>query len=152
MTLKEQIQADFIQAFKEKNETKKRALSMLKSKIVEAEKMQGAGTSLEDVVIMKVVIASVKQRKQSIEEFKKAGREDMAAAETAEMEILMTYMPPQMSEAELREKVSWVLRENDDFESEARNKKIGVITGKINKNWNGLFDQKMLQKILNEVC
>lgn len=151
MTLKEQIQADFTQAFKEKNTVKKSALGMLKSKITEAEKMQGAGVSLEDSTVMKVVITSVKQRKQSIEEFKKAGREDMVAAETAEMEVLMTYMPPQMTEEELRSRVSWVLSQ-EELKDAPRNKKIGMATGQMNKSWNGLFDSKMLQQILNEVC
>ena len=147
MTLKAQINKDFLEAYKAKDEKKKNALGMLKSKITEAEKLK-KNVELDDVETLRVIISSAKQRNQSIEEYSKAGRTDLVEAEREELRALEVYLPKQMNEAELREKVNEILSE---ITATNRNQKVGMATGAMNKKFPGQFDPKELVKILSEV-
>ena len=82
-TLKERIGNDFILAMKNKDEDGKSALRGIKSKITEAEKAKD-NTDLSDEGVLKVLASAIKQRKQSIEEYKKGNREDLIRKENAE--------------------------------------------------------------------
>jgi uncharacterized protein YqeY len=64
---------------------------------------------LDDAAILAIVERLVKQRKDSIAAFQAAGREDLVATETAEMQILQTYLPPQLTEQEISSEVEAAL-------------------------------------------
>lgn len=66
---------------------------------------------LDDAAVQKIVTSLVKQRQDSIDQFKKGGREDLVSKEEAEMKFLLSYMPAQMSEAEVRQIVDWAIQE-----------------------------------------
>ena len=66
---------------------------------------------LDDVAIQKIISTAVKQRQDSIEQFKAGGRQDLVDKEEAELKFLMTYMPKQMDEAELRKIIDWAVTE-----------------------------------------
>jgi uncharacterized protein YqeY len=149
LTLKKRIENDFAEAFKARNERKKSALSMLKAKIVEGEKANKNQPLSEDEVL-KVVLASVKQRKQSIEEFERGGRTDLVDKEKAELEVLEIYLPSQMTEDEIRAKASEILSSLNP--GDPKNKKVGMTMGVFNKNFRGMFDSNLLKKILEEIA
>ena len=96
----EKIEMDLKAAMKEKNEIKLGTLRMLKAAIKnkEIDKKQ----PLTETEILDVIQKQVKQRKDSMTEFEKAGREDLLKKEKAETEILLQYLPQQLNEAELK--------------------------------------------------
>jgi len=148
MSLKKKIQEDFIVAMKTKNEVAKAAISGLKAKITEAEKAN-SNTELTDPEILKVVSNAVKQRKQSYEDFVKGNRLDLANKENAEMLVLETYLPAQMSDDSIREALSEILK---GFESETNlNKKFGQAMGQFNKKFTGQADPKKVKELLEEM-
>ena len=149
MTLKEKINADYIAAFKAKDTIGKSALSGLKSKILEAEKAGPAGTELSDADVLKIVISTVKQRNQSVEEFTKAGRMDLVDQEVLELEPIESYLPKQMNDSELTEAVKNVISEFADA-----NISVQALTGKtigaFNKKFPGMADPIRLKEIIME--
>jgi len=66
---------------------------------------------LDDAGVIKIITSSVKQRQDSIEQFKQGAREDLVAKEEAELKFLQAFLPAQMSEAELKELVNWAVTE-----------------------------------------
>jgi uncharacterized protein YqeY len=107
--LKERIAADLKEAMKARDRlrlnTLRSALSGFTYKRTEG------GHELSDDEEIEVVRRLVKQRGDSLTEFERAGREDLAAKERSEREILMAYLPPQRSPAEIRAIVQSVLAE-----------------------------------------
>lgn len=149
ITLKKRIEQDFVQAFKAKEERKKSALSMLKAKIIEGEKANKNQPLSEDEVL-KVILASVKQRKQSIEEFQKAGRKDLAEKESRELAAIEVYLPSQMTEDEIRAKALEILSTMNP--GDPKTKRVGMTMGVFNKNFRGMFDTNILKKLLEEIA
>lgn len=97
----DQISKELLTAMKAKDEVRVSTLRMLVSAVrykeIQAKKPLGEGEFLE------VIQAEAKRRKESIEEYSKANRADLAAKEEAEFNILKAYLPEPMSEAELRD-------------------------------------------------
>lgn len=149
VTLKKRIEQDFVQAFKAKEERKKSALSMLKAKIIEGEKAN-KNQPLSDDEVLKVILASVKQRKQSIEEFQKAGRTDLVEKESGELAAIEVYLPSQMTEDEIKAKALEILSTMNP--GDPKTKKVGMTMGVFNKNFRGMFDTNLLKKLLEEIA
>lgn len=99
MSLIEKIQADLTAAIKEKDELRLSVLRMVKAalKNKEIEKMR----PLEGLEAQQVLQTLVKQRHESVEQFTKGGRGDLAAKEASEITIIEKYLPPAPSDAEL---------------------------------------------------
>lgn len=148
MTLKEQISSDFITAFKNKDNVSKSALSFLKAKITDAEKNpNNKNSELGDDDVLKVVLSSIKQRKDSIEQFKKANRLDLVEKEEFELNVISKYLPKQFSSIELKEKVTELMT-TIVLDVNNRNKNIGMLMGIMNKTYKGMFDVNDLKLIL----
>lgn len=99
MSLSEQIQKDIVAAMKAKDELRLSVLRMVKSalKLKEVEKIRPLDES-ESIQLLQTL---VKQRKESIEQFAKGGRQDLVDKETSELKILETYLPAGASEVEM---------------------------------------------------
>ena len=102
-TLLEQINSDIATAMKAKDQPKLVPLRMLKSAITNREIEKGR--ALDEREALQVVASLVKQRRDSIEQFGKAGRQDLVDRETAEIVVLEGYLPPPVAEAELTQTV-----------------------------------------------
>ena len=99
MSLKAQILEDIKTAMKAKESFRLATLRLLSAAIKQKEVDERV--ELEDAAVLAIVEKLIKQRKDSISQFEKAGRQDLVDAETAEMAILTAYLPAQMSEAEI---------------------------------------------------
>ena len=106
MSIAEQIEKDYIQAYKAKDQVRLGTLRLLKTaaKNKQVELMR----PLTDDDVMNVIIRELKQRQDSIEQFTAAGRTDLADKEAAEAEVRKGYMPAQLTEEELAEVVEMV--------------------------------------------
>jgi len=104
MTLAEQIQKDIVTAMKAKDEMRLSVLRMVKSalQLREVEKMR----ALDPAESIQLLQTLAKQRKESIDQFAKGGRQDLVDKETSELKILESYLPAGASEAEMDEAIS----------------------------------------------
>ncbi|MCF7846436.1 MAG: GatB/YqeY domain-containing protein, partial [Candidatus Peribacteraceae bacterium] len=106
MSLKNRITEELTAAMKNSREIEKDALRMLKAEIMKAEVAGAAKIELDDAEILKIIKRLVKQRRDSIEQFEKGGRPELAEKEKAEIEILEKYLPEQLSEEKITEIVA----------------------------------------------
>ncbi|MGA8574660.1 MAG: GatB/YqeY domain-containing protein [Candidatus Cybelea sp.] len=105
-----------------------------------------SGQELSDADELDVVRRLVKQRADSIGEFEKAGRTDLAEKERTEREILLAYLPAQRSAAEIREIVQGVLAE---LPPESRN--AGGVMKVVMPQLRGVADGNLVRQIVNEL-
>jgi uncharacterized protein YqeY len=103
MTLKDKIISDLTAAMKARDAARTSTLRMVKAAITNREKEGGAAVTDEDV--MKLLRSQVKQRRDSVEQYQKAGREDLAEKESAEITVIEEYLPQAASEAEIERTV-----------------------------------------------
>jgi uncharacterized protein YqeY len=101
MTIRDQIQGDTTSAMKQRDRTRVAALRMLGAALKNAE--IEAGRPLTEQEEQTILRRQLKQREESAEAFRKAGREEQAASESAEAEIVRTYLPAPLSQTELEE-------------------------------------------------
>jgi uncharacterized protein YqeY len=109
MSMIEQIQKDITEAMKARQEQRLSTLRMVKSalKLKEVEKM----APLDDKESQQILTTLIKQRKESIEQFTKGGRQEMADKEAAEIKLIETYLPKAAGEAEIVAGVKAVIAE-----------------------------------------
>ena len=104
--LQEQLTKDLIAAMKAREEVKVGVLRFLQSAIKNAMiDYRVKGKELGDAEVLEVMVKQVKQRNDSIAQYKTGGREDLVQKEEAEKAILQSYLPAQMSEDEMRKLV-----------------------------------------------
>ena len=108
--LEEKIMEDYKKAMKEKEALKVSVLSFLRAELKNAA-IDKRKDKLEDAEVIAVVKKQVKQRQDSIEQFKNGGRQDLAEKETKELEILKSYLPRQLSEDKIREIIEETVKE-----------------------------------------
>jgi len=99
MALKDQIIADMTAAMKAKDAARTSTLRMVKAAIMNREKEGGAALTDEDV--MKLLRSQMKQRRDSIEQYQKADRQDLVDKEQAELAIIEAYLPQAASQEEI---------------------------------------------------
>lgn len=132
MTLKEKINKDYLEAFKQKETLKKNLLSVIKGEIQTVEKNTGSNT-LSDEEVTKILNKTVKSLKETI-----ALSNDEKSI--AELSIIESYLPKQMTEQEITEKVQSLI------DSGAKN------MGDFMKAFNGLpVDRKLVNQIVNQL-
>ncbi len=144
--LKARLDGDIKAAMKDREAGKLRlsVLRMVKSaaKYLEIERKEG----LTDEDLLTVFVKEVKQRRDSIDEFKKGNRMDLVEASEAELAILQEYLPQQLSEAELRELVQAAVQETG-----AQSKKdMGKVMADLMPRTKGRADGKLLNRIVQE--
>jgi uncharacterized protein len=100
-TLKEQLRTDLTAAMKARDELVKATLRMTLTAIGHAEVAGTQARELDDAEVIKVITKEAKKRAESAEAFAAAGREELAAQERAEGEVLARYLPAQLSDDEL---------------------------------------------------
>ena len=110
MSLNEKIAGDLTAAMKAKDAARTSVLRMLKAAVTN-KGMVEKGRDLEDAEVLQVVASLVKQRRDSIEQFAKAGRTDLLDKETAEIAILEHYLPPAVSPEEIDAAVAAAIAE-----------------------------------------
>ena len=99
MPLVDDVNRAITEAMKAKDAQRLSALRMLKAAFMNREVERGR--ALDDTESLQVIASLIKQRRDSIEQFTKGGREDLASKEAAEMAVLEAYLPPAIGEAEI---------------------------------------------------
>ena len=145
MSLKEQLTTDMKEAMKSHDKDRLAVIRMVRGAIRQQEIDGQKELSDEDVIA--VMSKEIKMRKDSIEEFKKGGREDLIAKTQAEIDVLMPYMPAQLSEDEVRELVKAAVAET----GAATPKDMGKVMGALMPKVKGRADGKMVNQLVRAV-
>lgn len=129
MTLKDQITEDMKSAMRAKEAARLGTIRLLFAAIKQRE--VDDRIVLDDAAVISTIEKMIKQRKDSISQFEKAGRDDLVAVESAEMVILQAYMPAQMSEAEVQAAVAAAVAATGAAGPQDMGKVIGVLKGQL---------------------
>src|SRR4029077_1345008 len=111
MALYDRIQSEMVNARVKRDEVALDTLSLLKSELVKASKEGGASGQIDVDLVVRVTRKEVKRREEAIEVYRKAGREDSARREEAEMRVLRDYLPASLSDAQIEAEVRAVIDE-----------------------------------------
>ncbi|NEW62070.1 GatB/YqeY domain-containing protein [Granulicatella sp. zg-ZJ] len=145
MTLMEQLNTDMKEAMKAKDKERLSVIRMLKAS-VQKEQIE-VGRDLTDDEALTILSRELKQRKDSIREFEKAGRTDLAEKTQFEVGVVEQYMPKQLSEDEVKEVLKAIIQEvgatsASDF---------GKVMGKAMATLKGQADGNIVNKLVKEL-
>jgi len=144
-TLSEQIRADLTAAMKAQEKDRLSTLRMLQSAI--KNEQINAGHELSDEVAMTVIRKAVKQRQDSIEQYTKGNRPELAEKERSEMELLKTYLPPELTDDEIESGVREIIASTG-----AQSKKdMGKVMKEATGRYKGRVDGKKIQEIVSRL-
>lgn len=144
MGLKDQILEDMKTYMKEKNQVALGAIRMLRSEIKNAE-IDKSGDLTDDEVI-RVISSSIKKRKDSVNQYRDAGRHDLAAKEEEEIKVLEKYMPEQLSEEEIKEIIVEEMKELDTPDKKYFGKIMKNVMAKVGNRADGKLVNKMVKE------
>jgi len=144
---KKQLQDELKQAMLSKDSIKTSVLRMLISAIGYAEIQKGgAGYVATEEDVLAVIQKEAKQHKDSIEQFKNAGRQDLVDKESSELQILSAYLPAQMEESEVRKIVTETITQVNATSPADMGKVMGALMPKLK----GKADGGLISKIVKE--
>lgn len=146
MPLKEQVQQDLIAAMKGKDEVATSAIRLLKAAIIKFE-TAGEKKIATDEDIIQLAGKEIKQRKDSIEQFEKGNRPELAEKEKLEMAVLEKYLPAQLSEEEVRAIIKEVIAST----GATGKSDLGRVMGGVVPRTKGKADGAMVTKIVQEL-
>ena len=134
-------------AMKAHDQVRMNAVRSIKSAILLAKTAEGAKESLEDADVVKLIMKLAKQRRESAEQYTAAGRPELAENELAEAAVLEEYLPRQLSEAEVEEKLKEIISATGASSPADMGKVMGVAT----KQLAGLADGKTISTIVRKL-
>lgn len=146
MSLKEKLAEDLKDAMRSRDESRKTAIRMLLTAIKNAE--VAAIRQFDDAEVLAVIAKQVKQRRESIEEFKKAGRQDLVDKEMAEMRVLEAYLPAQMSRDEIVAEAQKVIAELGARGPQDKGKVMGAIMPRLSGRAEGRLVNEVVTELL----
>lgn len=145
--LKQKLKEELKQSMLARNELKTSVIRMVISAITYYEIQKGgAGYEATDEDVLQVIQKEAKQRRDSIEEFKKANRPELVEKETKELEMLQVYLPQQMEETEIKALVKETINQTGAKTIAEMGKVMGALMPKIK----GKADGGMVSKIVKE--
>jgi uncharacterized protein YqeY len=149
MSLREHLNADLKDAMRARDETRKSTIRMVLAAIVNAEKEEGA-TELTDGDVQAVIAQQAKQRRDAIAEYERGGREDLAAQERAELEIIMAYLPQQLTEDEIEQAARRRIDEIGATSMAQMGAVMGPLMAKIGDRADGHAVNRIVRRLLSE--
>jgi uncharacterized protein len=148
MTLKESLQEDWKTALKAKDKFKASTISMAKAAVLLAEKTDGV--QLDDAKVVDILAKEVKQRRDSVLEFEKGNRQDLVDQTKAEIEILLNYLPQQLSESEISDIVRQAVDEMGANSMKDMKAVMAIVTPKIKGRADGKMVSQLVRDSLNK--
>ena len=147
MTLKERLSDDLKSSMKEKNIVRKNVVQLIRSGVLQIEKDKKV--TLDDDGVLEVIAKQLKQRKDSLPEYEKSGREDLISGLKQEIEILMEYLPKQLTEDELLEIVKAAIEETGAASMKDMGKIMAIVKPKTAGRADGKAISDAAKKLFN---
>ena len=138
MSLKERLAEDLKNSMKNKDTVRKNTVQLVRSGILQFEKDNKV--VLDDDGVIDVIAKELKQRRDSLPEFEKSGRDDLIEKLHREMEVLMEYLPKQLTEEELTEIIKKAISDTGASSIKDMGKVMGIVT----KETKGRADAKLI--------
>lgn len=143
-TIKERLQDDWKKALKARDKFRSSVLSTTKSAILLVEKNEGI--ELEDEKVIEILAKEIKQRKEAMLEFEKGNRQDLVDQSQSEIEILLNYLPQQLSEEEIKS----IIKEAALEVGANSIKEMGKVMAKVRPAIVGRADGKLVSQFVKE--
>ncbi len=144
MDIREQLMQDLKAAMKDKDTIKKNTVTMVRSAILQFEKDNL--TELDEDGIMEIIAKELKKRRDVLPEYEKSGRDDLIADINREIEILLAYLPEQLTREELEVIVADAIAQTGATSMKDMGKIMGAVMPKVK----GRADGKMINAIVKE--
>jgi uncharacterized protein YqeY len=145
MSLKEKLADDLKSAMKEKDTVRKNTVQMIRAGVLQIEKDKKI--TLDDEGVLEVIAKQLKQRRDSLPDYEKSGRDDLIAELKAEMDVLMGYLPQQLTREELEAIVQAAVRDT----GASTLKDMGKIMAAVMPKTKGRADGKMINEIARQM-
>lgn len=146
----DRVKTDLTAAMKAQDDVRRRALRSLRAALANKEieqRQEGAETTLSTEDELAVVQKQVKQRRDSIEQYEEAGREDLVEKEREEMEVLEEYLPERLSDEELSERLEGIIEEVGATSMGD----MGPVMGRAMEELRGRVDGNRVRKMVQEL-
>lgn len=143
--LEDKILNDYKQAMKDRDALKSSALSLLRADLINTA-IAKKKDKLEDKDVIAVIKKQIKQRQDSIEQFTKGNRPELAEKETKEMDILKQYLPEELPQEEVIKLIEEVIRAS----CASGMKDMGKVMKEVTEKIGGRADSKMVSQIVKE--
>jgi len=145
MSLKEKLQSDLRDAIRQKDEVRKRALRLALAAVTNAEVAQRK--DLDDPSVLAVLAKEAKTRQESIEEYGKAGRDDLVAQQEAELAVLEAYLPRQLSREEIAARAKAAIEQL----GVSGMGQMGLVMKSLMQELRGQADGKLVNQVVREL-
>ena len=145
MSLKEQLKEDLKTAMRDKDVVKRDSIRSINTMIKQIEVDERKDLNDEDVI--KLIQKGIKQREESISQYKAASRDDLVALEQAQVDIFMLYLPAQVSEEELEAGMKEIISQVGATSM----KDIGKVMGNATKRFAGVADGKRINEMVKKL-
>lgn len=146
MSLSERLNDDMKQAMKNQDKFKLSVIRMVRSAVKNVEIDERK--TLDDNEVLDILNRELKQRRDSLQEFEKAGRTDLAESVKAEIDILQDYLPQQLSEEEIKEIVQQTIQETGASSKADMGKLMGALMPKVKGRADGKVVNQTVQQLL----
>lgn len=149
--LKDTLAGDLKDAMRSKDQVRLRTIRSLRAALMEKEieLREGGSASLSEEQELAVVQKQAKQRRDSIQQYEEAGREDLKAKEEEELAVIEEYLPRQLSEDEVRDVVREVIRETGASSKADMGKVMGASMDRLRGRAEGRMVQKVAVELLS---
>lgn len=144
MTLKERLTNDLKDAMKNKDQVRKSVVTLVRAAIKQKEVDERV--ELDDTDVMDIVSKQLKQRNEALVDFKKAGRDDLISQTEEEIKILLTYLPKQLTDDELREHIKQAVEQVGATSVKDMGKIMGILMPKVK----GKADGRRINNLVSE--
>ncbi|MGG6309871.1 GatB/YqeY domain-containing protein [Paenibacillus macerans] len=146
MNLSERLNEDMKQAMKSQDKFKLSTIRMVRATMKNLE--IDLKRTLDDNEVLDILSREIKQRKDALQEFEKAGRDDLAAQVKAEAEILTEYLPEQLSEEEIKVIVQQTIQETGASSKAEIGKVMSALMPKVKGRADGKLVNQTVQQLL----
>ena len=148
MFLEEQLFSELAQAMKQKNSLRVNTLRLLKAAI--KNRQVALQRKLEDNEILRVIGTQVKQRRDAIRQFHEGGRNDLVSKEEAELAILMSFLPEQLSPEAISQEVTSVIEELGAKDMKDMGRVMKAVMAKLAASADGRLVNEIVRKHLSD--
>lgn len=145
MGLKEQLKEDLKTAMRDKDVVKRDSIRAINTMIKQIEVDERKNLNDEDVI--KLIQKGIKQREESISQYKAASRDDLVEQEQAQVDVFMLYLPAQVSDEELETGMKEIIAEVGATSM----KDIGKVMGNATKRFAGVADGKRINEMVKKL-
>ncbi len=147
MSLKAQLLEEMKAAMKNRDVIRKNAIQMVRSAVLQVEKDNK--TTLDDDGIIDIIAKEVKKRKEALPEFEKSGRQDLIDNLKGEIEVLMEFLPEQLSEGEIEAIVRQAISDTGATSARDMGKVMQAVMPKIKGRADGKVVNQIVRKLLS---